>query len=112
MIAGMEIVFERMKSHPEEFVESNKWRDVMAKIIQVLDEKELAHLHAASHQAHRDWFMGAVMRVLAGEDSKPSHYNTVSVTEDYYGASLYEMLEKHRAHKQEQQRYAANEVKK
>lgn len=107
MIAGMEIVFERMKQYPEEFVESNKWRDVIAKVIHVLDEKEIAHLHAAAHQAHRDWFMGAVMRVLAGDSKVSSQYNTVSVTEDYYGSSLYEMLEKYQAHRQEQQEHAA-----
>jgi hypothetical protein len=29
------------------------------------------------------------------------------VTEDYYGSSLYEMLEKYQAHRQEQQEHAA-----
>jgi hypothetical protein len=106
MIAGMDIVFERMKQHPEEFVESTKWHGILGKVLEVLDDDEAEALRVAARQAQRDWFQGAVMGVLAGTviANTPKNYAISSnVTEDSYygGSSVYEVFDRHLARKSE-----------
>jgi hypothetical protein len=97
MIDGMDLVLERMKMYPEEFVESRKWHDIIGRVIDVLEEDELKTLEAAARQAQRDWFKGAVLKTLAGHtDSRMS-----AEPDHFYGNSLVDALRRHQQHKNE-----------
>jgi len=69
MLAGVEILLERMKTNPEEFVEGgySKWSRVMGDGWDILTEEEQTALRDAHNKAKRDHFTGEVMRVLAGD---------------------------------------------
>jgi hypothetical protein len=85
MLAGVEILLERMKTNPEEFVEGrlSKWSRVMDTAWAVLTEDERTVLQSALIEAKRDHFTGEVMRVLSGDvEEEPT------VAERYYTKSL------------------------
>ena len=67
MLAGVEILLERMKTNPEEFVEGgySKWSRVLDSSWAILAEDEREALQAGMIEAKRDHFNGEVMRVLA-----------------------------------------------
>ena len=67
MLAGVEILLERMKTNPEEFVEGgySKWSRVMGEGWDILTEEEQTALKDAHNEAKRDHFSGEVMKVLA-----------------------------------------------
>ena len=69
MLAGVEILLERMKTNPEEFVEGgySKWSRVMDTAWAVMTEDERTALQSALIEAKRDHFTGEVMRVLSGD---------------------------------------------
>jgi hypothetical protein len=97
MIDGMDLVLERMKMYPEEFVESRKWHEIIGRVIDVLEEDELKTLEAAARQAQRDWFKGAVLKTLAGHNDPRNSVDH----ESFYGGSLVEALTRHQRHKNE-----------
>ena len=99
MIDGMDILLERMKMYPEEFVDGKKWHSVIGRIIDVLEEDELKTLEAAVRQAQRDWFKGAVLKTLAGPAPEALLQN--GYPDEYYGSSLVELLKQHKRHKAE-----------
>ena len=73
MLAGVEILLERMKTNPEEFVEGglSKWSRVLDASWAILTEDERDALQAAINEAKREHFNGEVMRVLAqGHDDQ------------------------------------------
>ena len=81
MLAGVEILLERMKTNPEEFVEGDysKWSRVMDTAWAVMTEDERTALQSALIEAKRDHFTGEVMRVLSGDiEEEPT------VAERYY----------------------------
>jgi hypothetical protein len=69
MLAGVEILLERMKTNPEEFVEGglSKWSRVLDMSWAVLAEDERDALQAGMIEAKREHFTGEVMRVLSGD---------------------------------------------
>ena len=69
MLTGVEILLERMKTNPEEFVEGDysKWSRVMDTAWTVMTEDERTALQSALIEAKRDHFTGEVMRVLSGD---------------------------------------------
>ena len=69
MLAGVEILLERMKTNPEEFIEGglSKWSRVIDAGWQVLNEEERTALQDATRLAKREYFNGEVMRVLSGD---------------------------------------------
>ena len=73
MLAGVEILLERMKTNPEEFIEGemSKWARVMNTAWAILAEDERDALQAGINEAKREHFNGEVMRVLAqGHDDQ------------------------------------------
>ncbi len=73
MLTGVEILLERMKTNPEEFIEGgmSKWSRVIDAGWQVLNEEERTALQDATRLAKREHFSGEVMRVLAqGHDDQ------------------------------------------
>ena len=69
MLAGVEILLERMKTNPEEFIEGglSKWSRVLDAGWAVMTEDEREALQAGMNEAKRDHFNGEVMRVLSGD---------------------------------------------
>ena len=67
MLTGVEILLERMKTNPEEFIEGgySKWSRVMNSGWDILAEDEREALQAGMIEAKREHFNGEVMRVLA-----------------------------------------------
>jgi len=67
MLTGVEILLERMKTNPEEFVEGgfSKWSRVLDAGWAVMTEDEREALQAGMNEAKRDHFNGEVMKVLS-----------------------------------------------
>jgi len=67
MLTGVEILLERMKTNPEEFIEGgfSKWSRVIDAGWAVMTEDEREALQAGMNEAKRDHFNGEVMKVLA-----------------------------------------------
>ena len=67
MLTGVEILLERMKTNPEEFVEGgySKWTRVLDAGWSVMTMEEQKALQDAMNEAKRDHFNGEVMRVLS-----------------------------------------------
>ena len=73
MLTGVEILLERMKTNPEEFIEGglSKWSRVIESAWSILTEEEQTALKAGVDNAKREHFNGEVMRVLAqGHDGE------------------------------------------
>jgi len=73
MLTGVEILLERMKTNPEEFIEGgpSKWSQVMNNAWDILTEQERKALEDGAKEAKREHFNGEVMRVLAqGHDDR------------------------------------------
>ena len=81
MLAGVEILLERMKTNPEEFIEGgySKWSRVLDSGWAVMTAEEQKALQDGMNEAKRDHFNGEVMRVLSGDvEEEPT------VAERYY----------------------------
>jgi hypothetical protein len=67
MLAGVEILLERMKTNPEEFIEGgySKWSRVINNAWDILTEQERKALEDGTKEAKRDHFNGEVMKVVA-----------------------------------------------
>ena len=80
MLTGVEILLERMKTNPEEFIEGgfSKWSRVIDAGWQVLNEEERTALQDGTRLAKREHFNGEVMRVLA-----QGHDDQLGRAEDY-----------------------------
>ncbi len=67
MLTGVEILLERMKTNPEEFIEGgySKWSRVLDAGFAVMTEEERTALQDALIEAKREHFNGEVMKVLA-----------------------------------------------
>tara|TARA_R110002126_G_scaffold266357_1_gene409561 strand:- start:231 stop:665 length:435 start_codon:yes stop_codon:yes gene_type:complete len=73
MLTGVEILLERMKTNPEEFIEGgySKWSRVINNAWDILTEQERKALEDGTKEAKRDHFNGEVMRVLSqGHDDR------------------------------------------
>jgi len=76
MNGGVEIILERMKTHPDEFVigspisYDSKWGSFLREIIdaEYFNEAEKEAVLIAIREASRENFTGRVMQRLAGED--------------------------------------------
>ena len=81
MLTGVEILLERMKTNPEEFIEGglSKWSQVMNNAWDILTEQERKALEDGAKEAKREHFNGEVMRVLSGNVDEGESY----VSESY-----------------------------
>ena len=73
MLTGVEILLERMKTNPEEFIEGgmSKWTRVLDAGWAIMTEDEREALQAGMIEAKREHFNGEVMRVLSqGHDDR------------------------------------------
>lgn len=79
MLAGVEILLERMKTNPEEFIEGglSKWGRVIDSSWAILTEDERTALQAGIGEAKREHFNGEVLRVLAqGHDDQLATFDS------------------------------------
>lgn len=82
MLTGVEILLERMKTNPEEFIEGgySKWSRVLDAGFAVMTEEERTALQDALIEAKREHFNGEVMRVLSQghdeQEKEPVRYTT------------------------------------
>ena len=72
MQTGTQILVERMKTHPEEFIEGriSKWGRVMDMANSCLPDEDLQALKQAYTQAKIDRFNEQVLKTLAGESEE------------------------------------------
>ena len=73
MLTGVEILLERMKTNPEEFIEGgySKWSRVLDSGWAVMTAEEQKALQDGMNEAKREHFNGEVMRVLSqGHDDR------------------------------------------
>jgi site-specific DNA-cytosine methylase len=80
MLTGVEILLERMKTNPEEFIEGglSKWSRVMDEGWSVMTAEEQKALQDGMNEAKREHFNGEVMRVLT-----QGHDDQLVRTDDY-----------------------------
>ena len=76
MLTGVEILLERMKTNPEEFLEGaySKWGRVMSMGRDFFTEEEREAMDSGLIQARREMFNSEVLRVLTGGDDEPNPY--------------------------------------
>jgi hypothetical protein len=88
MLAGVEILLERMKTNPEEFIEGgySKWSRVIDSAWSILTEEEQTALNAGVDNAKREHFNGEVMRVLSGNNDEEEV--TMDIERFYKGKHL------------------------
>jgi hypothetical protein len=79
MLTGVEILLERMKTNPEEFLGIDggysKWGRVLAMGRDIFTEEERAALDIGLIGAKREMFNGEVLRVLTGNDEQEAERN-------------------------------------
>lgn len=71
MLHGIEIMLERMKTHPEEFVIENKYTSAFHRALPYMTQEEVDAVKAGLTEAHRSFFTGEVMSIMAGEHEEP-----------------------------------------
>jgi hypothetical protein len=81
MLTGVEILLERMKTNPEEFIEGgfSKWSRVIDSAWSILTEEEQTALKAGVDNAKREHFNGEVMRVLAGHVDSTTYQEVMRI---------------------------------
>ena len=103
MNAGIEIILERMRTHPDEFVlgspiaYDSKWGSFLREIMdaEYFDETEKDAVRIAIREANREGFTGRVMQHLAGEGeaSDMGKYLYQPPINPYYGQGLVSQLQ-------------------
>ena len=90
MLTGVEILLERMKTNPEEFIEGglSKWSRVIDRAWEVLGEEERTALQDGMRTAKREHFNGEVMRVLAQGHDDPVTVDSYMEDRIYKGKRL------------------------
>jgi hypothetical protein len=86
MLHGLEVMLERMKTHPEEFVLDNKYTPIVHRVLPHLTPEETKTLKEALKEANRTFFSGEVLAIMAREhESSPSntYASTIPSLSDY-----------------------------
>ena len=88
MLTGVEILLERMKTNPEEFIEGgySKWSRVIDGSWAILSEDEREALQAGMIEAKREHFNGEVLRVLTGNATEQTTAGGIYTT--HLGAAI------------------------
>ena len=94
MIEGIKILLERMKTHPEEFLENNdyvgssKWGKLIQRYNTVLTKEEIKAFNDALHELHRQQFTADVLESLLQEPVKidPNTFTFKTAGRDPWGS--------------------------
>ena len=92
MLSGLEIIIERMKTHPEEFGHDGKWIEMLTNIDKHLTEEEKQSLKQGFHDAAREKFNELVLKSIAGESIE--YHEVQSLNLDYDSMMAYPMEHK------------------
>lgn len=103
MLTGLEIIIERMKTHPEEFTRDGKWVDMLVNIDAHLSEEERQSLKQGFSEAARDKFNELVLRSIANEGIE--WYEVDSLKTTYEGVMSYPMEKKKLQDEEQKYRY-------
>ena len=84
MLAGVKIILERMKTHPEDFAYNSvggmsNWSRLIDRAIgeEILTKEEIDALNDGVKNCRREMFNQKVMQVMAGEEQESSTQNLV-----------------------------------
>lgn len=98
MLNGLEILIERMKTHPEEFQREGKWVDMLVNIDKHLTDEERQSLKQGFSDAAREKFNELVLMSIAGENINWD--DVVGLALSYESIMAYPM-EKRKMHEEE-----------
>lgn len=91
MNEGLQIILNRMETHPKEFLESTRWTHIYSKYKAVLTDEEISAYEAKAKEISRKAFTDAVMlELLSDEKAVPTppegslRYNTSTLKEEVY----------------------------
>lgn len=100
VLTGLEILIERMKTHPEEFDRDGKWVDILVNIDRHLTDEERQALKQGFSDAAREKFNELVLKGIAGEGLD---WAEVSGLAQSYDSVMKYPMEKRRMFEEEQQ---------
>ncbi len=95
MIEGLKILLERMKTHPEEFLDdsdgyvgSSKWGKLIHRYNKVLTKEEIKAFNDALHELHRQQFTADVLESLISKpvELDPETYTIKTAGRDPWGS--------------------------
>jgi len=105
MIQGMEILLDRMKTHPEQFLRDysglpNKWDRLIDHYRHVLTDAEMKAYNNAKHELERQKFTSNVLETLLAEpvNIDPNTYTFTTAGRDPWGSSTINLKEQVVAH--------------
>lgn len=98
MLTGLEILIERMQSHPHEFTHEGKWTEVLVAIDKHLTEEERDALKQGFADMARGVFNEAVLKGIAGEGVE---YDMVEIIRHDYESVMAYPLEKQKRYEEE-----------
>jgi hypothetical protein len=106
MIEGLKILLERMKTHPEEFLDdsdgyvgSSKWGKLIHKYNKVLTKEEIKAFNDALHELHRQQFTAEVLESLISKpvELDPETYTIKTAGRDPWGSVTLQKTTKKRS---------------
>ena len=99
MLNGLDILIERMQTHPHEFVREGKWTEILVAVDKHLSEEERQSLKQGFADMARGLFNEAVLKGIAGE---PVGYDMVEIIQHDYDSAMSYPMEKRRMYEEEQ----------
>ena len=98
MLNGLEILIERMQSHPHEFTHEGKWTEVLVAIDKHLTEEERDALKQGFADMARGVFNEVVLKGIAGEGVE---YDMIEIIRHDYESVMAYPLEKQKRYEEE-----------
>ena len=91
---GLEILIERMQTHPHEFTHEGKWTEILTAVDKHLTSEERAALKQGFADMARGMFNEAVLKGIANE---PVEFDMIEIIQHSYDSVLTYPLERQRA---------------
>jgi hypothetical protein len=91
---GLDILIERMQSHPHEFTHEGKWTEILTAIDKHLTDEERQTLKQGFADMARGMFNEAVLKGIAGE---PVEFDMIEIIQHSYDSVLAYPLERQKA---------------
>jgi hypothetical protein len=94
MLNGLDILIERMVTHPDEFVREGKWTEILVAVDKHLTDEERAALKQGFADMARAIFNEAVLKGLANE---PADYDMIEIIQQDYDSVMAYPLQRQKA---------------
>ena len=108
MLNGLDILIERMQTHPDEFVREGKWTDVLVAIDKHLTVEEKQALKQGFTDMSRSAFNEVVLKAIAGEGVE--HSMIEIIYQDYDSIMSYPLEKQKRYEEEAKQRREMTEM--